>query len=233
MLALLLALILCGCETTAEKSAQLERRAKHFTITQKGLSIARKSTQVRVLSTSVVTSQGGAAATVTLQNRSADTLYGVPIAITVKGAGGDTVFQNDAPGLERALVSIPSLAAHATVTWVDDQVPASGTPTSVAARVGEAQSLPSASPRLTISGARLAQEPSGALATGTITNHSQIEQRALVVFATVRRGARVTAAGRALLPQLAANASARFQVYFIGEATGGQLALAAPPSTFG
>ncbi|HEX8713935.1 MAG TPA: hypothetical protein VF706_00070, partial [Solirubrobacteraceae bacterium] len=213
-LGLAVALVLGGCETTAEKSAKLERSAKHVKLAQKGLSITKQSTQVRVLGTSVVHSSEGAAATVTLQNRSAHTLRGVPIAIVVKDAGGRTAFQNDAPGLEAALVSVPSLAPHATLTWVDDQLPAGSAPASVSARVGEAPVVSGAIPKLTISGARLAQEASGAVATGTIANHSAIEQRALVVFAVVRQGARVLAAGRAVLPQLAAGASTQFQVYF-------------------
>lgn len=226
-----LALALCGCETTAEKSATLEREAKHLKLEQKGLSISKESTQVRVLATDAVHSSEGAAATVTVQNRSGRALRGVPLAIAVKDASGRTAFQNDAPGLEAALVSVPSLAPHATVTWVDDQLPAGSAPTSVTARVGEAPAAGGALPKLTISGARLEAEPSGALATGTIANRSHVEQRALVVFAVVRRGRRVVAAGRAVLPQLAPGASTKFQAFLIG-AGSGRLEVAAPPTTF-
>ncbi len=231
LLALAATLPLCGCETTAEKSAKLEREAKHVKLAQKGLSIAKQSTQVRVLATSAVHSSEGAAVTVTLQNRSAHTLRGVPIAIAVKDASGRTIFQNNAPGLEAGLVSLPSLAPHANVTWVDDQLPSASAPASVTATVGEAPAVTGAVPKLTISEARLESEPGGAVAKGTIANRSAIEQRALVVFAVVRRGARVIAAGRAVLPQLAAGASTEFQVFFIGEAAGGRLELAAPPTT--
>jgi hypothetical protein len=233
-LALLAAVLaLCGCETTAEKSTKLEHSAKHFKLAQKGLAITKQSTEVRVLGTSVVKSAEGSAATVTLQNRSARTLRSVPLAITVTNASGRTSYQNDAPGLESALISLPSLAAHATVTWVDDQLPAGIAAAGVSARVGEAQAISAPTPALTISGARVEQEPSGALATGTIVNHSGVEQRALVVFAVLRRGTRDIAAGRAVLPQLPADASMPFQVYFIGETRGGRLLLAAPPTTFG
>jgi hypothetical protein len=225
-------LALCGCETTAEKSAKLEHSAKHFKLTQKGLAITKQSTQVQVLDTSVVKSAEGSAATVTLHNRSARTLRSVPLAITVKDAAGRTAYQNNAAGLEGALVSLPSLAPHATITWVDDQLPAGVAAATVSAQAGEAQAISGPIPALTISGARVEQEPSSVLATGTIVNHSAIEQRALVVFAVLRHGARTIAAGRAVLPQLPARASMPFQVYFIGETRGGQLLLAAPPTTF-
>jgi hypothetical protein len=231
-LALLATLALCGCETTAERSAELEREAKHVKLQEKGLSIARESTRVRVLGTAVVHSGEGAAATVTVANRSGRTLRGVPLAIAVKDAGGRTTARNDAAGLERALVSIPSIGPHATLTWVDDQLPIDSAPASVNARLGEAPAVAGPSPRLTIEHTRIEREPDGAVATGTVTNHSAIEQSALVVFAVARSGERVVAAGRAVLPQLAAHASMPFQIYFIGEPSGGRLQLAAPPTTF-
>jgi hypothetical protein len=113
LLALAAAIVLGGCETTAEKSAKLERAARHPKLRQRGLSISRQSTQVRVLETAVLHSSEGAAATVRLQNRSGHALRAVPLAIAVEDASGRTVFQNDAPGLEAALVSVPSLAPQA------------------------------------------------------------------------------------------------------------------------
>lgn len=228
----LVALPLAGCETTAEKSAKLERQAKKVKLEQKGLTITRPSAQVRVLSTGAVHSPEGAAATVTLENRTAHALRAIPLAISAKDASGSVVYQNDAPGLEAALVSVPSIAPHATVTWVDDQLPTGGTPAAVTATPGEASTDAGTTPKLTISGAKLESEPSGAVVTGTIANGSQVEQRALVVFAVVRRGGRVVAAGRAVLPQLAAGASTRFQAFLIGEGSG-TLEVAAPPTTFG
>jgi hypothetical protein len=87
-------------------------------------------------------------------------------------------------------------------------------------------------PKLTISSARLEAQPGGAAASGTLANRSKVEQRALVVFAVVRSRGRVVGAGRAVLPQLAPGASARFQAFLIGGASG-RLEVAAPPTTFG
>ncbi len=227
-------LALTGCETTAEKSARLERQAAHVTLTEKGLSITRESTDVKVLSTTVVRGAEGAAAVVTLENRSGHALRAVPIAIVVKDGGGRVIFQNNAPGLESALVSVPSLGAHRTIAWVDDQLPANGAPASVSARVGQAPALSGSSPSLTIAGARLSEDPAnGLVANGTASNRSSIAQRSLVLFGVARRGGKVVAAGRGVLPELAAGASARFEVFMVGDARGAELQISAPPTSFG
>jgi hypothetical protein len=230
----LAALALAGCETTAEKSAKLQRQAKHVTLAQKGLSIARESADVKVLATTIVRSSEGAAAVVTLENDSSHTLREVPIAITVRDSHGHTLFQNNGPGLEGALVAVPSLAAHRTFVWVDDQVPANGEPVGVSARVGEAPRVTSSLPDIAVEGAGLSEDPSeGVVAAGSVKNHSSVAQRKLVIFGVARRGGKIVAAGRGVLPELAPGASTPFQVFFVGNASGAQLQVSAPPTTFG
>lgn len=234
----LVALALSGCETTQEKSAKLERQADrspgHGQRTQKGLSIASSSRDVRVVATTVIHSSEGNAAAVTLRNTSAKTLASVPVAITVKDANGKSLYTNAAPGLTHSLTSVALLAPHGELTWVDDQVEASGTPASVSAEVGEAPPVASRVPQIVVQGAHQFDDPtSGVGAEGTIVNRSTVAQRELVVYATVTRSGQVVAAGRAVLPSLAAGASSRFQVFFIGDPHGGKLTLAAPPSTLG
>jgi hypothetical protein len=223
-------LVLGGCETTAEKSAKLERAAKRVTLAQeKGLSISRPSTTVGVVSANVVRDAERAAAVVTLHNRSARTQRAVPIAITVKSARGATVFQNNAPGLESALVSVPSIAAHATVVWVDDQLPVSGSPTSVSAVVGQASSVTAPSPTLAVTGARITEDPAnGVVADGTVTNSSRVPQASLVVFAVARRGGAIVGAGRAIVSELAPGATSPFQASLVGHALGARLSIFAP-----
>jgi hypothetical protein len=234
----LVALVLTGCQTTAEKSAKLEQKAKreqaqHPTLAQKGLSIARASTKVKVVSAAVIRSSEGAAAVVTLRNVTSSTLREVPIAITVTDAHGRTVFQNNAPDLEAALVSLPSLAARGEVAWVDDQLPASGEPAAVSARVGEGSSGAQSLPSVTIAGTHLIEDPTnGAGAAGTVRNRSSIAQRNLVVFAVARQAGRIVAAGRAVVPELTARAATPFQLFFVGDPRGARLQISAPPTTF-
>jgi hypothetical protein len=222
-------LVLGGCETTAEKSAKLARAAKRVTLDQKGLSITHPSTTVQVVGATVVRDSERAAAVVTLHNRSARTQRTVPIAITVTSARGATVFQNNAPGLERALVSVPSIAAHATVVWVDDQLPVSGAPASVSAIAGEASGTATTSPALAVTGARITEDPAnGVVATGTVTNHSKVAQASLVVFAVARRGGAIVGAGRAIVSALAPGGASPFQASLVGHPLGARLAISAP-----
>lgn len=229
-LALLFTVALAGCESTQEKSAKLKARAKHLTLASTGLQITRTSTQVVVVATTIVRSSEGAAVAVTLRNRSARALHEVPIAVTVTDAGGHALYQNNAAGLEAALVAVPSLAPHQTLTWVDDQVPASGGPARASVRVGEAPSAGGALPAVSIASVTPTEDPSnGAGASASAENHSNVAQHSLVVFAIARRAGRIVAAGRAVLPELAAGGTAPVQVYFIGEAGRASLELVAAP----
>jgi hypothetical protein len=229
------ALVLVACETTAEKSAKLEHAAKQASAraarNDKGLTIARESAFVKPLASTVVVGAEGAAAVVTVRNLSSRTLASVPLAITVKSASGQTLFQNDAPGLEAALTSIPLLPAHGEFTWVDDQLSKSGPPASVSVRIGEAPALRTAAPQIEVEG--LHPEEAGASAAGTVRNRSHVAQHKLVVFVVARRAGAVSAAGRAVLAEVAPGAAAPFQVFFVGSAAGASLQASAPATTLG
>jgi hypothetical protein len=229
----LLAVLLGGCETTAEKSARLERQAKRVALTQKGLSIAKASADISVLGAVLVRGAEGAAAVVTLRNDSAHALRDVPIAITVKDAQGSTVFQNNAPGLEVALTSLGSLPAHGVATWVDDQVPETGNPVSVIAIVGVSPAVSEALPKVEVAGVRQSDESGSATATGAVRNRSSVIQRTLVVYTVARRGGRVVAAGRAILSEVLPDASVPFHAFLVGSPKGAELTSSAPASTFG
>ncbi|HSZ15000.1 MAG TPA: hypothetical protein VK790_13275 [Solirubrobacteraceae bacterium] len=237
---MIVALTLTGCETSAEKSAKLEKVAKRQAaeakrrLTQRSLSITHPSSKVRVVATTIVHSSEGTAAVVTLRNLSATAQRDVPIEIAVKSAGGATIYTNRTAGLAPALVSAPLLPAHGTTTWIDDQIEAAGTPASVSATVGEGEPVTGAIPLLSVQGARLVNdETSGLEEEGSVINHSTVAQRELVLYAVARRAGKVVAAGRALIPQTAAGSSTRFQVFFIGSPQGAQLEFNAPASTFG
>jgi hypothetical protein len=233
LLALVLsALALSGCETTAEESARLERAAKHTALSaERGLTIRHASRYVKVLSTQILHSGEQTAAIVTLRNTSAHALRDAPLAITVHDAHGTALFKNDAPGLEAALTSVALLPPGAQTVWIDDQVQASGTPTGVTALVGEGHRTSSAAPRLQISDVHRIEDPaSGPGAAGTVTNESAITQHSLAIYALARRGSRIVAAGRAVLPEVAAHGSGSFEIFFVGKAAGAQLQLSAQPS---
>ena len=231
--ALLALLALSGCETTAEKSAKLERTAHHTRLAEKGLTIAKASNDVHVLSATIVHGHEGNAAVVLLQSTAAHALHAIPIAITVKDAHGATLFQNNTAGLEPALTSLGSLAAHGRSTWIDDQVLASGTPASVSATVGEAPSVSGALPQIEARGVHTSEEGGTQGAAGTVHNGSSVTQQNLVVYVLARRGGQVVAAGRAVLPEVSAGASLPFQAFLQGDPSGARLEASVPASTFG
>jgi hypothetical protein len=228
-----LAGVLGGCETTQQKSARLERTAHHARLAEHGLSIARPSTDVHVLGVTLVHGGEGDAVVLTLRNDSTETLTGVPIEITVRGARGGTLYQNTAPGLEAALTSLASLPAHGEATWVDDQVQTSGTPTGVSAIVGEASAASGRVPRIEPLDVHPSEENGTMGAAGAVRNRSTVAQQHLIVYVIARRASRIVAAGRAVLPEVAAGASVPFQAFLTGSPVGARLEASAPASTLG
>jgi hypothetical protein len=55
-------------------------------------------------------------------------------------------------------------------------------------------------------------------------------QDKLVVYCVARRGGRIVAAGRAVIPRLTGKKPARFHVFFIGDPKHATLAVSAPPT---
>jgi hypothetical protein len=126
------------------------------------------------------------------------------------------------------------IPAHGRLEWIDDQIPSAATTSSASAKVGEAPIARGAVPSLSVSGAHMIEDPSsGPGAEGLLVNHSGVSQSELVVYAVARRGSSILAAGRAVLPLVPADSSTRFQLFFIGDPTGGRLEVTAPPSTLG
>jgi hypothetical protein len=233
------ALALNGCESNIERSAKLEKKARaarlaHPQENLKGVVVTRENPKVKVLTVDVVHGEGGVAAVVLLRNESSKPLHSAPIALTVNDAKGAVLYQNNAPGLNPTLVSVPLLRAHAVTVWVDDQIQATGVPRKASAKVGEAPAATGQLPRVIVSGVHSSEESgNGASVEGTVTNRSKVAQQQLVVYVVARRAGRIVAAGRAVLPEVAAGQTTPFQVFFIGSPKGAQLEASAPPTTLG
>jgi hypothetical protein len=233
---LLLALALTGCESSQEKSARLEKEAKrHVSAAVKGLSIERASTQVSVIASSVVNSSEGSAVVLTLRNLTGEALREVPLAITVRDSAGASVYTNDLPGLAHSLVSVALIPPHGQLTWIDDQVHASGgTPAKVSAEVGQAQAAGGTVPQIAVTRVHLSEgSPTEASAEGIVVNHSSVAQSELVVNAVAVRSGHIVAAGRAILNSLAAGGSASFQAFLVGSPKSAALTVSAPGANAG
>jgi hypothetical protein len=231
------ALLLCSCQSTQERSAELQRSAKHDVLATQGVSVGKENPSVQVLQSAVVRSGETAAVVVALRNTSSHALENAPIEVTVRDAHGTVLYQNNASGLEPSLTTVSLLQPGQETIWVDDQVTASGAPTSASALVGEARQGSGSIPQLSVAGAHLSAE-AGAEATlsGTVANHSQTTQQNLVVYAVARRASKIVAAGRAVIPEVTASTNAGtnvpFQIYFVGDPGGAQIQTSAPATTF-
>jgi hypothetical protein len=223
---------LCGCQTTAEHSAELEKKAKHERLALRGVAVSSENPSVKVLQSAVVHSSEGTAVVVMLRNASSHALEDAPIEITVRDAHGGVLFQNNQPGADPSLTTVSLLEPGAQTLWVDDQVQLASVPASASALVGQATRASGSVPRMSVSGVHISSEGGEAGAAGTVANRSGVAQEHLVVYAVARKGGRIVAAGRAVLPEVAPGASVPFQAYFVGDPSGSQLQASAPPTTF-
>jgi hypothetical protein len=232
VLLLALAPLLSGCESTQAKSARLQREGAQQLVGERGLVVRAENRDVRAVATSVLQDENGAAVVVVLRNRSPRPLGRVPVAIDVSGAGGRSVYRNDAPGLDPSLVEATGVPPSGELVWVNDQVTPTGTPKAASARVGAAKGdAPRELPRIELTQPKLIEDRvTGVEAVGRVTNRSGVEQRRLVVACVARRGEKVVAAGRAIVSRLAPGKSASFHVFFIGDPRGARLTVASPPT---
>ena len=233
----LAALALSGCETSAEKSAKLEKAALARLPkgpAPSGLSVTKPSRVLKVLSSTILHDSEGTAAVVTLRNDSPSALQAVPLEITLTGASGSTLYSNTGSGLSPSLTSVSYIPAHGTTTWVDDQVQAAETPTAIRAVAGEGIRAAGQPPRIEVHRGEVTQEASGTEVKGTAVNGSSIAQRELVIYAVSAQGGRILAAGRAVLRELGGGGSASFSILMIGSAPrGARITLSAPATTLG
>lgn len=225
------AALAAGCTSTQEKARQLaEGGAEAFTAS--GLKVAKANPDVKVVDTAVLTDQNGSAAVVVMKARGKRAAAELPVAIDVRGADGKSVFRNDAPGLEPSLTSVAATAPGQTITWVNDQVAATGRPAKVVARVGmPGGKAPRSIPKLTVGGVKVVDEAAGAAARGTVRNRSEVDQRELVLYGVARKGGEIVAAGRAQVRRVKPGGSASFRMYFIGDPRGAELTISVPPTS--
>ncbi len=224
------AVALTGCESTVEKAKKLSAEGT-AAFHQKGIDVRATNKQIHILGSEVIRDANGTAVVIEMRNSGSKPVFDAPISINVRDRAGQSVFQNNTPGLEADLAHVPLVLPGKVFDWVNDQVLPSGTPAKVDARIGDGTSPRSEIPRMEISGVSLTHDPtSGYAATGRVTNRSKIAQLHLVLFATARRRGRIVAAGRAIVTRLKAGTHYEFHAYLTGNPTGGELSITAPPS---
>jgi len=229
-------LVLSGCESSQSTSARLRSEAKR-SAPERGLRITRVSPDVRVTASTVLTDVKAkrSAAVITLHNTSSRAQTALPLVFTVTDAGGRQLFTNASPGASADLTTVPSLPPGATLAWVDNAIVNVTGATGVDAKVGVGKAAASAVPRLRLAKVKLETDPvDGTTAVGKVFNESKLAQQRLVIFAVARRGGKIVAAGRAVVPTVKPGPKgASFTIFFVGNPRGARLSVSAPPVSFG
>jgi hypothetical protein len=220
----MLTVTVSACESTEQESAKLGREAAKSSTG--GQAAAPKlgaiNHSVTVSDVTLLSGEGRSAVAVRLTSKSARAQLDVPLDLEVR-AGGKTLYSNRTGGLEASLQSIALLPAHASVWWVDDQVSRISGKPAVSVVVGSGRS------------ARAQASPAASsLRTGEQSGISVVSGKLLVggghrprggaaVYVVALEGARVVAAGRAVVAKLGGHASAPFQAFLVGSPAGAKI----------
>jgi hypothetical protein len=229
-LAVLAGLSLTACQSSQDKAKIIQARAQ--AAAPNPLVIPHPSKEVKVVNTALLHDQNGDAIVVELKNESDQMLVNVPILIDVRDAKGNTVYKNDTAGLDFALNHVAVIQPNETFFWVNDQVQGEGKSAKVTIGQPEAKAPSGPLPDIAVSPPRAGHDFSGAKVSGTVTDQSKIDQQHLILFAVARSGGRIVAAGRGQIKALKVGAQpANYTIYFIGDPTGADVTIQAPPTT--
>jgi hypothetical protein len=226
------ALVATGCESTQDKSAKIAAELGPVA-QEEGLRISKRSEDVRVASTTLLSDENGTAVVVELHNESSRNLANVPLLIDVLDAKGKSVYRNDIPGIEPALAAVPFIPAKGEVIWVHDQVLVAGKPVSVKATVGAGgDELSGEPPTVTVSEPKLESDRfTGVAAGGEVVNESGEDVERLLLYAVARKGGKIVAAGRGAIEPLKGKPKpVPYNVYFIGDPGGAEVTMSEFPT---
>lgn len=225
---------LSACQSTKDKSAELEAQGSTTLLSEEGLKIEKRNPNLKVTDTAVLSgSEGSNAVVVDLHNDSDENLTEVPILIEVTNTKGKSFYKNDIPGIEPALASVPYIPAHGDAEWVNDQVLGVGTPKSVKVTVGTGGGTYSGPlPEIEVSQPKLEGDPvSGIAATGDVVNKTSEDQRRLLLYVVARKGNEVVAAGRGAIEHLKPERKKlKYTIFFVGDPSGATLKLSEFPA---
>jgi hypothetical protein len=226
--AVFVGLTLTACQSSQDKAREI--RAQAEASAPKPLVIPKPNKDVKVGDTTLLHDQNGDAIVVPLTNESDKMLVSVPILVEIKN-GKQTVYKNDTAGLDYALNHVALIKPHETFYWINDQIEEGKT---AKVKVGEPEGKPPAGqlPQFAVSDPKFGHDFSGVKVTGTVTDQSKIDQSHLILFAVARQGGRIVAAGRGQIKKLKHGSKpAPYVVYFIGNPTGADVEIQAPPTT--
>jgi hypothetical protein len=223
---------LAGCESTEQESARIGREGQRLVASQGAVKLGAVNHSVRVADVTLLSAGGRTAVAMRLTGTSASPQLGVPVLVTVRGAGGKLLYGNDAAGVEPSLQEVAVLRPGRDEWWVNDQVLTSHAPKAVSVHVGTGRGARRPVTRaIAVSGTSLARQSGLPVLSGTIINGSSRLQSKVPVFAVALRRGHVVAAGRAVEETLPPHSRARFQIFLVGDPSGASVKVTALPTT--
>jgi hypothetical protein len=229
---------LSGCVSTQDKNARAKLVADRTIEGRKPLWLGGRSRDVRVLHVDRVRGRRGGALVVTLRNRGASALTDVPVVVGVRGADGRRTKLNGGRGLAWFQTHVPAIGAGETTTWIFTTRRAlpGGRPYAVAGRADESGAPPriAATVERAPAARRAAARRHGAptAVRVAVVNESDVPQFGLQVYAVVRAGGRVVAAGTATVRHLGSRGRASARVALFGAPGGHTVRVHALPTIF-
>lgn len=229
-------LLLSACATTQQEAARLRLNSARLRAAELRLNVTRSNPSIRVEQVTVLSGPrpgAGAAVAVQVQNLASSSTSDLPILVRAREARGRTRTLNGAAGLDYFQTHLPSIAPHASLTWVFT-TSENLTGAHVSAVVGSPPTswthVPDQLPNLEVTptfGGR------GTLRL-TIRNPTSIPQYQLQVYAVVGASGQIVAAGRAEIAHLGTRTSATLTLRLLGAGTHpGIVSVQAPPTIFG
>lgn len=227
---------LTGCDTTEAQSARAKLQANRLLAARALPSVRRAAPHVRVLRVlrveTVLGRRRGAAFVVTLRNTGRVTATDLPLLVGLGSPSRPLAWPNRRRGQDYFATHVPAIAPGATATWVWTTARRTPLTTRAFARAGRstgvtrapAGALPELRVRLTGRTARTVL--------ARVENLSGVPQYTPQIYAVVRRGQRVTAAGRASLVHLGTHRSGDVVIHLAGPGSAGRISLEAVPTIF-
>lgn len=223
---------LAGCDSTQEKNARAELRAKRELGSRELPAATRRNPHVRVERVALVRGKAGSGAIVVkLGGTGSKPLTDVPIAVGIRGADGQSRLVNAKRHLNWFQTHVPAIPAGGTVTWVYKGARGVKAGDRAFARVGV--------PRPALSSASSLPQIDAAVAPGrdakrrvSVENVSDVPQYGLQVYAFAQRGGRYVAAGKTEIEHLGTGQRVTVAVPLTGSARKRPLRVEAIPTMF-
>jgi hypothetical protein len=220
-----LAAALGGCYTTQEKNVRAKIAADRILSIRKPVRVGARDPAVTVEAKALIRSSSGTAVVVRVRNTGGRPVSDLPVSVAVRHGGA--VFRlNGRRNLGYFRTHVPAVPPKGATTWVfttKRSVPRGSLLVRVGRQVESDANRASSLPQITV------DEPSGrGRVRSVVKNSSDIPQPGLNVYGYAIEHGRYVAAGRAVIPDLAAHDTAKFELQLYGAGGGRPVRLEAP-----